>query len=294
MTTYTIHSHGASLSVRSRGAELCSYIDAAGKERIWQADPAVWPGHSPVLFPIVGAPKNNTVRFASTEYPIRKHGFMMMREFALIEQTEDCLHFAADSDASTLTMYPYAFTLHILHHLVPGGFRTEFVIENRDTRPMPYCIGGHPGFICPMEEGACFEDYILRFSNEESGQIAVCPDGELIRGHEILPMRSNREVPLVHTYFDEKDALIFTDLASREVDLVHAVSGKGIHFTFADFDVLGVWTRPGMTADYLCLEPWIGLNAYDNETGDFEDKPHVRTVAPGENHSVSYTATVLD
>ena len=219
----------------------------------------------------------------------------MMREFTLVEQGNDFLHFSASADDQTLRSYPYAFRLHIQHTLLSQGFSTEFCIQNEDTRPMPYCIGGHPGFRCPMEPGAAFEDYLLRFEKPENGQIAICPDGELIRGHEVLsPLAGGRELPLHHSYFDEKDALIFTSLASRQVDLIHRKSQKGIRFRFDDFDVLGVWTKPGARADYLCLEPWVGLNAYEGESGDFEQKPFVRTVLPGQSHRLVFTATILE
>ena len=98
---YTISCHSASLSADTRGAELCSYVDMYGHERLWEGDPAVWPGHAPVLFPIVGAPVDHQVRFAGQPYPIHKHGFMMMREFALVEQGNDYLHFSASADAQT-------------------------------------------------------------------------------------------------------------------------------------------------------------------------------------------------
>ena len=292
---HTISCYGTSLSADTRGAELCSYTDVHGCERLWEGDPSIWPGHAPVLFPIVGAPVNHQVRFAGQTYPIHKHGFMMMREFTLVEQGNDFLHFSASADDQTLRSYPYAFRLHIQHTLLPQGFSTEFCIQNEDTRPMPYCIGGHPGFRCPMEPGAAFEDYLLRFEKPENGQIAICPDGELIRGHEVLsPLAGGRELPLHHSYFDEKDALIFTSLASRQVDLIHRKSQKGIRFRFDDFDVLGVWTKPGARADYLCLEPWVGLNAYEGESGDFEQKPFVRTVLPGQSHRLVFTATILE
>ena len=78
---HTISCYGTSLSADTRGAELCSYTDVHGCERLWEGDPSIWPGHAPVLFPIVGAPVNHQVRFAGQTYPIHKHGFMMMREF---------------------------------------------------------------------------------------------------------------------------------------------------------------------------------------------------------------------
>ena len=50
-----------SIQVSAAGAELCS-IQCNGKEYLWQADPAFWNRHSPVLFPIVGRVWDNTYR----------------------------------------------------------------------------------------------------------------------------------------------------------------------------------------------------------------------------------------
>ena len=43
------------VEIADHGAELVSVKDAQGKEYLWQADPAFWKRHSPVLFPIVGS-----------------------------------------------------------------------------------------------------------------------------------------------------------------------------------------------------------------------------------------------
>lgn len=42
------------IRISPHGAELCSIV-SGGKEYLWQADPAFWKRHSPVLFPIVGS-----------------------------------------------------------------------------------------------------------------------------------------------------------------------------------------------------------------------------------------------
>ena len=43
--------------------------------------------------------------------------------------------------------------------------------------------------------------------------------------------------------------------------------------------MVAFWTKPG--APFLCLEPWQGCAAWDNETGRFEDKPFCLTLEPG-------------
>lgn len=50
----TISNKQLTIQVSPHGAELCSIV-ANGKEYLWQANPAFWKRHSPVLFPIVGS-----------------------------------------------------------------------------------------------------------------------------------------------------------------------------------------------------------------------------------------------
>ena len=45
----TISNKQLTIQVSPHGAELCSIV-ANGKEYLWQADPAFWKRHSPVLF----------------------------------------------------------------------------------------------------------------------------------------------------------------------------------------------------------------------------------------------------
>ena len=50
--------------------------------------------------------------------------------------------------------------------------------------------------------------------------------------------------------------------------------------------MVAFWTKPG--APYLCLEPWQGCAAYDNESGKFEDKPFCTVLEPGKEKSLTY------
>ena len=55
MNMETITNDLLTILVSPHGAELCSIRDRHGNEYLWQADPAFWRRHSPVLFPIVGS-----------------------------------------------------------------------------------------------------------------------------------------------------------------------------------------------------------------------------------------------
>ena len=52
---YTLENEYLKLTVASLGAEVVSLVRKSdGVEHIWQADPAVWRCHAPVLFPHCG------------------------------------------------------------------------------------------------------------------------------------------------------------------------------------------------------------------------------------------------
>ena len=71
----TIQNEFASVTCRTLGAELLSYKTAAGKEYMWQKDPAYWAKTSPVLFPYIGAVPE-TVTIHGVDYKIPRHGFV--------------------------------------------------------------------------------------------------------------------------------------------------------------------------------------------------------------------------
>ncbi len=292
MATYTLIQNGASLAVESLGAELFSYT-AAGKEYIWQGDPSIWHGHGPVLFPIVGSLKDETIKIEGQSYHMRKHGFLRRMEFALEKKTEDSLQFTTHATPETRAMYPFDFTARITYTVEENGFSATFRIQNDSGRTMPMCIGGHPGFICPLKEGEAFTDYVLKFPNPEQGRNMLCPNGYIITGEETLKEFHIDTLPLKYEYFSEKDALILAGLKSRSVRLLHKTTGRGIEFSFPGFDVLGVWSAPGKYAKYVCLEPWCGLPAFEDETGNFEDKPYVKFIGPGRDLEVSYSMRIL-
>lgn len=281
--------------IQLQGAQIASFCGADGRETIWQADPAVWAQHAPVLFPVCGTPKDNAVIIDGVAYPMPKHGFSRAPEYTVVKQGDDFVELALYPSEETRAMYPFDFVFHVIYTLQDKGYTTTFVVENKSDRVMPFCVGGHPAFILPMEDGAAFTDYQLVFSQTEEGKNYLAPGGGLIDGYEYLDGFHNANVlPLTHDLFDTRDALIFAGLRSRSVSLIHRCTGKGLRFDFPKFEVLAVWTKPGANAPYLCLEPWHGMPASVDESGRFEDKPYATLLAPGQSWQASFTMTLLD
>lgn len=283
-----------SARVETHGGELVSFQGASDEEYIWSGDPAYWEGRNPILFPIVGALKNGKVRIDGKEYAMNRHGFAMEKEFSVVEQGEDFVELELCEDAETLAQYPFRFSLRVRHELTENGFCTRFTVKNPGDGTMPFCIGAHPAFRCPMKHGERFEDYRLVFDEPENA-VSILPraDGCLLCAEQGPKLENAAAISLDHAVFDAVDTLIFEGLRSKSVRLVHRDTGRGLCMDFSDFPILAFWTMPGKNAPYICMEPWYGCGAYVDESGDFRDKPHCVALPPRGEFSVAYGVRLI-
>lgn len=280
--------------VETMGGELVSFQDGEGIEYLWQGDPAIWSGRNPILFPIVGALKNGEVDSAKGVCRLPRHGFARHSEFTLAERGGDYVILELRESAETLAQYPYPFLLRVTHQVLKSGFYTAYEVTNTGKDPMPFCIGGHTAYRCPLREGERFEDYSLIFDETEDAlSIAVLPGG-MLGGYLDEPyLKGTDTIDLRHAIFDKADTLVFDGLRSKSVRLVNRSTGHGVRVEFGQFPMLGIWTMPEKKGPYICVEPWQGCGAHKDEWGGFEYKRHVVKLKPGEKKSLMFTVTVI-
>ena len=277
----------------SHGGELISFRDAEGTEYLWGGDPAVWPGRNPLLFPIVGNLKNGTVSFGGEPYQMSRHGFARDCEFSVAEQAEDHIVLELRESEATLARYPYPFSLQVCHRLTENGFSTAFRVENTGSRPMPFCIGAHTAFRCPLREGESFGEYEIVFDEgEEAERLCLTAEGLIGHGQREPFLSGTDRFPLEHDLFARVDTVILEDLRSEGVSLRHKETGRGVRMDFAGFPMLAFWTKGAEKAPFICLEPWHGYAAVDNESGEFCEKPRCMTLEPGEVKTLQYRISV--
>lgn len=288
---YTIFRGNLQGTVDTHGGELISFLDAA-TEYIWNGDPKYWTGRNPILFPIVGNLKDQTVEIGGARYHMNRHGFARGMEFTLASQGPDFVTLRLTETPETLACYPFPFCLSVTHRILEDGFSTTFLVENTGAASMPFCIGAHTAFNCPLHEGEAFSDYRVVFDKPEHADSILLTPAGLLSADGRMPFLdgSDRFTP-DYDLLARIDTLIFDGLSSTGMSLVHSETGRGVHMDFSGFPMVAFWTKPG--APYLCLEPWHGCAAAENETGRFEDKPHCITLAPGESRELTYTVTLL-
>ena len=280
---YTIKDSKASASVDSLGAQLISYQDQSGKEYIWQRDPAIWANCSPILFPAVGRVRDGKTLIEGSWYEMPPHGFLKVSEFQAVSQSSNQIIFRLSDSEFTRTMYPFAFCFEACYSLTDGILTMECRVTNTDSKDLPYFIGTHPGFVCPLEEGQSFEDYVIEFDKEETGGYRAF-DGEKMQfdmtGYKPFP-GNGRQIPLSYELFSH-DAIWFDKPVSRAVSIINPGSGHGVRVEYPDYETVAFWTAADKNAPYVCVEPWNGSAACSDEDHEFLHKNHLQVLKPGE------------
>ena len=280
--------------VTTHGAELIELSDEQGKSYIWNGDAAYWPGRNPVLFPIVGNLKDGKIQIDGQEYFMNRHGFARDQEFTVSDQGDDYVVFELKSNEETQKLYPRSFVFKVKHQLKECGFTTTFYVENTDTKMLPFCVGAHTGFNCPLEIGASLEDYEIVFDEEETSYNILLNDQGCIKGpSENVMLDHEKVMPLRYDVFERLDTIIFKGLKSTGVCLKHRETGHGVRMDFKGFPMMAFWTKGKEKAPFICIEPWHGCAALENETGKFEDKELCMHLESGKAVELSYTASII-
>lgn len=279
--------------LRELGAELVSLQDEAGTEYLWQGNPVYWSGRAPVLFPIVGCLREGKALAFGKPCSMKRHGIARKRTFRLLQQSEDTICFSLRADEETLRSYPFDFELIVSYSIQGRSLTTRFEVKNHGEEPLPYVVGGHPAFNCPLAEGERFEDYYLEFSHNELAELPlISPENGLIDVEKrVLWMNEANILPLQHSNF-YSDALVFDFLRSRAVTLKNKYNEKGLRVDFPDFAFLGVWSAAN-DAPFVAIEPWTGISTCSDEGDVLEEKRGMRVLRAGETGQNAFTITLL-
>jgi galactose mutarotase-like enzyme len=277
---YTISNGILQATILAKGAELSSLtVLATGDDYMWPAG-AEWAKHSPVLFPIVGTLKNNTYYYQGQAYTLPRHGFAREKDFEVVAQDATSISLQLRDDATTRNIYPFAFVFTIIYHLQNNTLQVTYQVQNPGKDTLYFSVGGHPAFKLPMTSDTVYNDYFLKFEQEETtGRWPISPEG-LIEQEPIPLLANNNLLPLTKELF-AKDALVLKNIQSNTVILASNKTNKRLSFSFPGFNYLGLWAAKG--ADFLCIEPWCGIADSVNSNQQLTDKEGIQSLDPETN-----------
>ena len=281
------------------GGALSSIKDKDGVEYLWQGDPTYWSGQAPVLFPICGSVRNDTVVYENKDGSheigkIPRHGLVRKKEFDLVDQTDNSVTFAIEDTEEMYENYPYHFRLEITYIVTGKTIRTEYKIYNKESeKSMPYFIGGHPGFNCPLLADEVYEDYYLEFEEPETCSVPkpFPKTGMLDFKDRSSWLDNQKELGLNYDLFSY-DAVTLDELESRKVALRSRKHDKGLRLHFEEFPNLIIWSTLNK-GPFIALEPWSGLSTSLEEGDRLEEKKDVRILKPGQVDHIGFDIEIL-
>lgn len=271
------------------GAELRSLRDdTTNDEFIWQRDPRFWAASAPILFPVIGRFKDGGYLLDGRFHEIPKHGFARNMNFSLVASTVASATFQLTDNDATIAAYPYAFSLEVTFTLDNRTLAVDYRVVNRNARAMFFALGSHPAFNLPTNLGP-LEFWSIHFDAIEKPVCHRVSENLLGSAPEPFEFDINNSIVLTDDTFT-RDALIFKDIRSRHLQIVHREHGVRVRFDSDGASTLGIWAKPG--APYVCLEPWCGFDDSSEINADIRQKPDLLHLGAGETFVTGYRITV--
>lgn len=289
--TVTLKNNMCRVECLQEGAMLHSLVKN-GIEYLWQGDKSYWGGQAPVCFPIVGVLKNGRARAFGKECNMSRHGVARINPFEIKEQGKNFVSFVQNATDKTKAQFPFDYSLEIKYTLNEDTITTEYTVFNTGTDKLPFAIGGHPAFNCPLCDGEVFEDYSVQFDKVLTKK-CLRPDvhtGLIDVSKRYAVLENTDEIKMKHSLFVD-DAMVFDKMESKTAWLI-GKNGRGVKIEFQDFDNILVWSSAN-GGPFVALEPWTGISTCLDEDEIFENKRGMTVLEPNERASFKFKITLI-
>ena len=238
----TIQNEFLSLTVDTHGAEAVSLKNAAGEELLWQADPAVWKRHAPILFPWTGKLKDGSFTHGGKTYKGGQHGFARDVEHTLLKAGGDTIQLELRPDeAMKAEKFPFDFVLTSTFRLDGKTLHHTLTVSNPGAEELRFGIGYHPAFQVPFDDSHTVEDYEFRFDQPESPVILDASGGGLLTGKCYYQWKNQQAIQLTNDLFDN-DSFCMAGLRTRTLGIYEKDTGRSIVCDVAGFPYTLIWS----------------------------------------------------
>lgn len=289
---HTLKNDILTVLVKEHGAELAS-IRKGSTEYLWQADPAFWGRHSPVLFPIVGSVWEKRYRVGGREYGLGQHGFARDMDFSMVSSSDAEVRYRLESSEETLEKYPWPFVLEIAYRLHDNKLDVIWEVENPGTEDMYFQIGAHPAFNYPDYDPDRQERGFFSFDRSVGLECIRIKEKGCVDAETKYPLEVPADglLPVTRETFDAIDTIMLQDSQIGKVTF-HRIDGSPWLSLSFDAPVVGIWSPPTKNAPFICIEPWYGRCDRAGYEGEFKDKDWINRLASGERFSSVYTIEI--
>lgn len=279
----TLRSNDLTVEISPVGAEIHHVIDKNGIERIWQNESGVWDSHTPLLFPIAGAIKQDTWYYEDRPYTMTKHGFVRHREFAVEEADAGHAVLALTGEGMKHEGFPFRCELRVRYTLEGKKITVAYEVKNVGEKEAWFSVGSHEGYAC----AGGIENFEVVFPEDDELEKTKLTGSLMLHESEMVALKDHVLAVKPDDFLN--DALAFTSLKSRSVTLRRKDGAYGVTVDFPQCDTMFVWQKVG--AEFLCLEPWCNAPDYEDCDQILTHKPGMMSVPVGGKRTVTHALT---
>ena len=289
---YILENEYLQVTVTDWGAQVCSVVRKSdGAEHIWQADPAVWGYHAPILFPHCGKTVDNVIEAKGQVFPAKQHGFARELTHRFVRQSADTLVLEVTDSQQTLERWPYRFRLVSTFRLEDDRLHHSLTVENLDEDIMHCSVGYHPAFAIPFDQNHTFRDYELRFDRPESPLCLGCLPLGLLNGQFYSLAQNCQSIPIDEQLF-ANDSHLMVGLQSQTLGIYEQGSGRAVECSITGFPYTLIWSKPG-EPKFICIEPWLGTPSPEDGSRVWQEKPAAWILDPGQSRTATLTTRFI-
>lgn len=267
---YTIKNSALTVTVTDEGGSMRSVV-FDGEERLWQGG-AAWAGRDVVIFPIVGHAGEYTV--CGNRFAPRSHGVARYARFAVKERGEDFITLSLNSDEETKKTYPYDFTLEVGYKLSGASLTVSYFVKSA-RGVIPFYIGGHPGIRAKGGEA------VIEFNPPQNPVLYPLDGADGVQLVDFTRFVANK------SFFRECKTF---QLGGIDGEVVMTTADGYRYIYKSDCPVYAFWSNEE-EGDYVCVEPWWGINDFPAAPRELSLKPFINFASP-KGKKFSYTLTI--
>lgn len=248
---YTLKDHlGNLLEVVAERGAIISRFEIAGKEVFYldretlnDASKNVR-GGNPVLFPICGPLAGGNCQLNGNTYSMKQHGFARNLPWQVIEETatEDLARLTLQlvSNDTTLSQYPFDFSVSLTYELTAKGLTIRQKYENHSQASMPFYAGFHPYFAAPEKTKVELSVVANEYDDFLTGK--TFPVESVINFDQAAEVNG-----------------AFHNVKGGKVTFSNFGQGRTIEIAFEPpYQHIVIWAL--RDKPFICVEPWMGLN----------------------------------
>ena len=221
--------------------------------RLWQGG-EYWKSQDVAIFPIIGHAGEYEVD--GKAYTPKSHGVARYSEFALADISVDRITLELNSNTVTKLTYPYDFDFLITYLLKKNSITVTYTVRAKNGK--------------------------IQFYENTERPIVYHMNGETVELGETKRFVADK------AFFKQCKTLQLGNLSGGKI---YAYTTDGYKYTYkSDCPLFAFWSNEE-GGDYICVEPWWGINDYDGAPKEMKDKPFIN-FADENGKSFSYTLTV--